>query len=107
MRPWKLGSGSWKLIGCALLALGIIVPLRASSTDTAVLKRIGSRVDEKAGVISIEASDPVAYVASQPDPRTFLVEMRDVVAAGYADNFAVDPRVPISGVHVENTRAFD
>src|SRR6058998_1705829 len=108
MRPWTLESGRcWKLILCALLALGVIVPLRASSTETAVLRRIGSRVDDRAGVISIEASDPVAYVASQPDPRTFVVEMRDVLAVGFADNFKVDPRVPITGVHVENARAFD
>ncbi|HYS27643.1 MAG TPA: hypothetical protein VEP46_18670, partial [Vicinamibacterales bacterium] len=73
----------------ALLALGAMVPLRASVTDTAVLKRIGSRVDDRAGVISIEASDPVPYVASQPDPRTFVFEMRDVLAVGFADNFKV------------------
>ena len=98
----------WKLpVLGALLALGAIVPLGASATDTAVLKRIASRVDERAGVLSIEASDPVPYVASQPDPRTFVVEMRDVVAVGFADNFKVDPRVPIAGVRVENTRAFD
>ncbi len=61
---------------CAGLALGLMVPLRASGTgpDFAVLKRIGSRVNDRAGVISIEASDPVAYVASQPDPNTFVVE---------------------------------
>src|SRR5204862_5520743 len=98
----------WKLpVLGALLALGAIVPLRASVTDTAVLKRIALRVDDRAGVISIEASDPVPYVASQPDPRTFVVEMRNVLAVGFADNFKVDPRVPISGVRVENTRAFD
>jgi len=98
----------WKwLVLSALLALSTIVPLRASATDTAVLKRITSRVDDRAGVISIEASDPVPYVASQPDPRTFVVEMRDVLAVGFADNFKMDPRVPISAVHVENTRAFD
>ena len=96
--PWIL---------CAALGIGVMVPLRASSTDLAVLKRISSRVDNRAGVISIEASDPVPYVASQPDPRTFVIEMRDVVAAGFADNFMVDPRVPIAGVRVENSRAFD
>ena len=98
---------SWKYLAGALLALGIIVPLRASSTDSAVLKRIASRVDDHAGVLSIEASDPVPYVASQPDPRTFVVEMRDVLVVGFADNFKLDPRVPIAGVHVENVRAFD
>jgi type IV pilus assembly protein PilQ len=92
---------------CAALGIGVMVPLRASSTDLAVLKRISSRVDNHAGVISIEASDPVPYVASQPDPKTFVIEMRDVIAVGFADRFTVDPRVPISGVRVENARAFD
>jgi type IV pilus assembly protein PilQ len=94
---------------CAGLALGLMVPLRASGTgpDFAVLKRITSRVDDRAGVISIEASDPVPYVASQPDPNTFVVEMRDVMAMSVADNFKADPRVPVSGVRVENARAFD
>src|SRR5258706_11607220 len=95
----------WML--CAALGIGVMVPLRASSTDLAVLKRISSRVDSRAGVISIEASDPVPYVASQPDPKTFVIEMRDVVAVGFADHFTVDPRVPIAGVRVENARAFD
>jgi type IV pilus assembly protein PilQ len=91
----------------AIIALGLMVPLRASTTDIAMLKRIASRVDNSAGVISIEASDPVPYIASQPEPRAFVVELRNVVAAGFADNFKVDPRVPVSAVRVENTTAFD
>ena len=101
----RLASSS--LVVGALLALITIARLGASSTDTAMLKRIASRVDDRAGIISIEASDPVPYVASQPDPRTFVVEMRDVLAVGFADNFKVDPRVPVAGVRVENARTFD
>ena len=67
-----------------------------------MLKRIASRVDGRTGVIAIEASDPVPYVASQPDPRTFVVELRDVVAAGFADGFTADPRNPIAAVQVES-----
>jgi type IV pilus assembly protein PilQ len=92
---------------CAALAIGVMVPLFASSTDLAILKRIASRVDDRAGVISIEASFPVPYVASQPDPKTFVVEMRDVLAVGFTDTFKVDARVPVAGVRVENTTAFD
>jgi type IV pilus assembly protein PilQ len=102
----EFGNWTFVVLG-ALLALVAIAQLAASSTDTAMLKRIASRVDDRAGIISIEASDPVPYVASQPDPRTFVVEMRDVVAIGFADNFKVDPRVPVSGVRVENGRGFD
>ena len=39
-------------------------------------------MDDRAGVIAIEASAPVAYVAAQPDPRTFVIELRDVWPAG-------------------------
>src|SRR5918912_56353 len=98
LKAWKLDVGSWKLFVAALLALGIMIPPRAASTETAMLKRIASRVDDHAGVISIEASDPVPYVASQPDPKTFVVEMRDVLAVGFADNFKVDPRRPIASI---------
>ena len=45
--------------------------------------------------------------AAAADPKTFVIEMRDVVAVGFADNFIVDPRVPIAGVRVETSRAFD
>ena len=65
-------------------------------------RRSRSRVDDRTGVIAIEASDPVPYVASQPDPRTFVVELRDVVARGFADQFTADPRNPIAAVQVES-----
>jgi type IV pilus assembly protein PilQ len=58
-------------------------------------------------VIAIEASTPVPYVASQPDARTFVVELRDVVTAGFEDGFTADPRHPIAAVRVETSRAFD
>jgi hypothetical protein len=61
---WILGAGR---------ALGLMVPLRASGTgpDFAVLKRIGSRVDDRAGVISIEARSGCVR-RPQPDPNTFV-----------------------------------
>jgi len=98
-----------------LLTLGIAVtvtvmtPLGASSarTDAAMLKKIASRLEARTGVLSIEASAPVPYVASQPDAHTFVVELRDVVALGFADDFTADPRHPIAAVQVESARASD
>src|SRR5688572_5941959 len=94
---------------CVAVALGLKAPLAASGAraDVATLKKIASRVDARAGVISIEASDPVPYVASQPDPRTFVIELRDVDAAGFADNFKPDARHPFAAVQVETSRAAD
>src|SRR5688572_31517034 len=92
------------------MALGVTDPLAASGSRGAsvvTLKKIASRIDGRAGVISIEASDPVPYVASQPDPRTFVIEMRDVVALGFADNFKPDSRHPFAAVQVESGQAPD
>jgi type IV pilus secretin PilQ/predicted competence protein len=93
----------------AVMASGAIAPLGASAgrTELSVLTKIASRVDERTGVITIEASEPVPYVASQPDPRTYLVELRDVTTRGFADAFKADPRNPIGAVQVESAHAAD
>src|SRR5688572_30459549 len=94
-----------------LIAAGaaVMAPLGANGrrAEVAMLKKIGSQVSDRAGVIAIEASDPVPYVVSQPDPRTFVVELREVVALGFADNFSVDPRHPVAAVKVESAQAVD
>ena len=96
------------LVLCAAMAVGAMNPLAASGARVdATLTKIGSRVDGKLGVISIEASDPVPYVASQPDPRMFVIELRDVTAAKFADNFKPDPRHPFAAVQVESGIAAD
>jgi type IV pilus assembly protein PilQ len=87
------------VIGVAM-TIGALAP-RAAGVDVATLKKIVSHVDAKLGVIAIEASDPVPYVASQPDPQQFVIELRDIDAARFADNFKPDPRHPFSAVNVE------
>src|SRR5688500_1837963 len=73
----------------AVTATGVMTPLgaRAVRPDAATLTKIASRVDARAGVVTIEASDPVPYVATQPDPRVLVLELRDVRAAGFLDQF--------------------
>jgi type IV pilus secretin PilQ/predicted competence protein len=94
---------------CLATAAGVMAPIGAAGarTDAALLKRIASRLDGRTGVLAIEASTPVPYVASQPDARTFVIELRDVVTAGFEDGFTADPRHPIAAVKVENTQSFD
>ena len=90
---------------CLAMAAGVMAPLGAAGarTDAALLKQIASRLDGRTGVLAIEASDPVPYVASQPDPARSSIELRDVVTAGFADDFNADPRHPVAAVKVENT----
>ena len=97
------------LVLCVAIALGAKASLTASGAgiETATLRKIASRVDDRAGVIAIEASAPVAYVAAQPDPQTFVIDLRDVLASGFADNFTRDPRHPFSAVRVETAVAAD
>jgi type IV pilus assembly protein PilQ len=97
------------LLGVAAVIAAAINPLgaRAVRPDAAMLKKIASRVDERAGVVTIEASDPVPYVASQPDPRVLVLELRDVKAAGFTDLFTPDPRNPVAAVQVESAHAVD
>jgi type IV pilus assembly protein PilQ len=97
---------------CAAIALSVMAPLGAAGarTDAALLRKIASRLDDRTGVITIEASDPVPYVASQPDPRTFVIELRDVLAGDVAaavSAIAADPRHPVASVHVESAQAAD
>ena len=57
--------------------------------------------------ILIEASEPVAYATTRPDPFTVIVDLRNVVATGYADGFAAQPGGPVQDVDVETLRAED
>ena len=86
------------VILCVAITLGARAP-QAAGVDVATLKKIGSSVDARAGVIAIEASDPVPYVASQPDPQQFVIELRDIVATGFADNFKPGETYNIGGGH--------
>ena len=79
--------------------------VRASSTVT--LKKVTSQLDSRTGVIVIEASAPVAYVAAQPDVRTTILEMRDVVVDAAADRVKIDERHPVDAIAVEKGIAGD
>jgi type IV pilus assembly protein PilQ len=97
------------LVVCAFVALSAKAPVGAAGggVDTATLRKITTRLDARTGVLAIEASDPVPYVASQPDPKTFVIELRDVVAAAVSHPVQADPRNPFAGVSVENAVAAD
>ena len=65
------------------------------------LTAISARVSAKGASIVIEASEPVAYMATRPDPLTLLLDFRNVDAAGITNAVAADARSPIANVTVE------
>jgi type IV pilus assembly protein PilQ len=74
----------------------------ARSTTTAVhLTAISARMTSKGASLVIEASEPVAYVATRIDPLTVVVEFRNVAADGVANSFARNPKSPIADVAIE------
>jgi len=97
----------WLLVAAVAAAAGVRAPLGAAGVESAVLRSVASRLDARTSVLTIEASVPVAYVASQPDPRSFVIELRDVVAIGAFSDFTPDPRSPLTSVRVESVVAAD
>ncbi|MDO8678250.1 MAG: type IV pilus secretin PilQ [Acidobacteriota bacterium] len=75
-----------RLVMAAPLIAALAVTLAASGgatsarSDTPALKSISSRLDGAVSAVLIEASEPVAYLTSQPDPLTVLVDLRNVNA---------------------------
>jgi type IV pilus assembly protein PilQ len=101
-----------------LLALSVtafvLSPFGVAGTRTestrgaaATLKNVTSRLDTRTGILSIEASAPVPYVASQIDANTTVLELRDVVAGGLAGNVKIDQRHPMGAVSVESAVSQD
>jgi type IV pilus assembly protein PilQ len=90
----------------ALAALGLAHMHVVSAETTAVgarLTAISSTADGGRAALLIESSEPVAYQASQPDPGTVVVDLRNVTSAGYANGFAPRAGSPIRSVAVEDT----
>jgi type IV pilus assembly protein PilQ len=68
---------------------------------------ISSRLDGAVSTVLIEASEPVAYLTSQPDPLTVLVDLRNVNAGGLNAKPVADIQAPVTGVAIEGGNAPD
>src|SRR5688572_2781369 len=105
--------GAYMLAG--LLAAAVAATLTADTSRdearvTAVearaeLRAISTRLDGARSQILIESSEPVAYVTSQPDPLTVLVDLRNVKAGVMPPGLG--PLPPVAGVRVEEAVAGD
>jgi type IV pilus assembly protein PilQ len=70
------------------------------------LRSISSRLDGTVSTVLIEATEPVAYLTSQPDPLTVIVDLRNV-AADTAPAALDRPVAPVKAVDVESATAPD
>lgn len=77
----------------------------AGSATVPELRAVSTRDDGRVRAVVIEASEPVAYVTSQPDPLTVLVDLRNVRASAVAP--ATRGLSPLGAVRVEPGTAAD
>jgi type IV pilus secretin PilQ/predicted competence protein len=90
----------------ATLAASSGSPSGRADADLPALKSISSRLDGAISTVLIEATEPVAYLTSQPDPLTVLVDLRNVQSAAL-DSRSVSALAPVSGVVLEDAKAPD
>ena len=92
-----------------LLATAASTNSRAAGTATnipgAKLTTISSRGDGRGATLVIEASEPVPYVATRPDPLTVLIDFRNVDAGAVASKLAAQTNSPITSVAVESAES--
>ena len=72
-----------------------------SPNATVRLTTISAKVNGRGASLVIEASEPVSYVASRPDPLTLLLDFRNVGAEGVANSVAANAKSPIASVVIE------
>ena len=77
-----------------------------SGAELPMLRGISSRLDGRVSTVIIESTEPVAYVTSQPDPLTVLVDLRNVRTEG-VDAPPLTGPTPVRAVALERTTASD
>jgi type IV pilus assembly protein PilQ len=75
----------------------------APGAEVTRLKTISSKISSKGASLIIEATDPVAYIATRPDPLTVVVDVRNAVADDVTNGVAPNEKSPIAAVQVEPT----
>jgi type IV pilus assembly protein PilQ len=77
----------------------------ATAAPAIRLKTISSRVTSKGTSLVIEATEPVPYVATRPDPLTLLIDFRNVAADAVISTVAPDEKSAIESVAIEQAQA--
>jgi len=87
----------------ALSAAGVLVGASgpAAGPSTVRLKTISARANAKGASLVIEATEPVGYSLTRPDPLTVLVEFRNVMPSAVANTIQGAVKNPIAKVSVE------
>ncbi len=105
-----MGSRYPRLIWAAPLMAALAVTLTASGppvADGPAVRSISGRLDGGVSTVLIESSEPVAYLTSQPDPRTVFVDLRNARAESLDASSLGAMELPVSDVRLEQATAPD
>ena len=91
--------------GAVLAAVTGGLALSAAPSSAVRLVGVSSQTAGHAAAVLIEATEPVAYAISRPDPLTLLVDLRNVQVADAAAQ--VSKIGPLAGVTLEQATAVD
>ena len=95
------------MVAALAVSLTAGAPINHGGTETPALRSISSRLDGALSTVLIEASEPVAYLTSQPDPLTVLVDLRHVAPGSLTTKPIADVLAPVGSVRVETAYAPD
>ena len=90
------------MLGVAGVLAATLVTVSGWEADGVRLKTISTRMNGSGASLVIEATEPMAYVATRPDPLTLLVDFRDVDVAGVSNSVRANADGPITAVAVES-----
>jgi type IV pilus assembly protein PilQ len=94
-----------RLVGASLLAAAAGGLVLTAAPAPVRLVGVSAQATGRAAAVMIEATEPVAYAVSRPDPLTVLVDLRNVSVED-AEN-QVSRSGPVSGVSLEQATAID
>jgi type IV pilus assembly protein PilQ len=98
-------AGLWAADLTPLGAFGRPAP-ETPAAPAPKLKGMSSSAGRRITTVSIETSDPVAYVTSRPDPLTLFIDLRDVDVSG-ARSALLGAKGILSGAAVEEATGAD
>jgi type IV pilus secretin PilQ/predicted competence protein len=102
---WAAGLTPLDAFGPPPLRAGRADAPDAAAAPAPKLKGMSATAGRRITTISIETTDPVAYVTSRPDPLTLFVDLRDLDVAGARS--ALGAKGIVSGATIEETTGAD
>src|SRR5688572_401831 len=94
------------IAGLWAAGLGTVGAAPEPRTATPQLKRLSADAGRRITTVTIETTDPVAYLTNRPDPMTLFVDLRDV-DMGRVAREALGAKGLVAGATVEQATGAD